>query len=128
MKPIEMGKFESVKQVDAKLWFKRFQRCNPLDENDKEMKDALEVVMPKDGFVYRAIRGKKMSELGELNLQNWADGEAGKNKFPKIEIVARMAYVRRFLIPSLRAEGIDEEDIAEELRLLGFSGCTTHIV
>ena len=115
-------KRSKVKNVASAMWNRKLERCNPFNEKDLDIQQAKLQLMPKSNMVYIDFRGNPVWDMDELSLSNWADGDAGKNKFPKIEAIARILYVHKYLISALQDEGMSDSDIEYELKTLGFSG------
>lgn len=109
-----------IKSVKGAMWEKRLERCNPFDNNDPEVIKAKSEQMPNSGFVYTKFRDKPIDELDEMTLSNWADGNAGRNKFPHLEIICTIVYVNKFMIPYLQSENTPFYDIRDILIDMGF--------
>lgn len=110
-----------IKSVKGAMWEKRLDRCNPFDNNDQEVIKAKSETMPNSGFVYIKFRNKPIDELDEMTLSNWADGNAGRNKFPHLEIICTIVYVNKFMIPYLQSEDTPDCDIRDILIDMGFT-------
>ncbi|NOQ31146.1 MAG: hypothetical protein GQ570_08500 [Helicobacteraceae bacterium] len=109
-----------IKSVKGAMWEKKLHRCNPFDCNDKEVISAKSQAMPNSGFVYSKFRDKSIDTLDEMTLSNWADGNAGKNKFPHLEIICTIVYVNKYMIPYLVSENTLDTDIRDILIDMGF--------
>jgi hypothetical protein len=113
-----------VKDVAGAMWLKRLERCNPLDKNDIDIQVAHTELMPKSNMIYVNFRNKPIGDMDEMSLQNWANGDAGKNKFPKVEIQCLMVYVVKYGISEWKKEGMSDLEIVDTLRDLGFLRAT----
>lgn len=113
-----------IKDVTGQMWERRLKRCNPFDMHDKDIEVARSEVMPNSGIIYSKFRGKRIDEVDELTLQNWANGDSGRSKIPKLEIQCLMVYVAKYGITEWRREGMTDNEIIEVLQDLGFLSAT----
>lgn len=112
---------EKIKDVTAKFWIKRLERCNPFDNNDLDIQQAKTQKMPNSGFVYSKFRGREIEEMDAMTMLNWASGNSGRSKFPKLEIACLMAYVNMYGIHEwIEEEGMSKEEVQEQLVGMGF--------
>ena len=109
------------------MWKKKLARCNPFNSEDKDIESASYQTMPKSAMVYESFRGKPIGEMDELSLVTWADGDAGKGKFPKLETQCKMVYVQKFGIPDWRSEDMTDEEIKETLLEFGFDSANYEV-
>jgi len=124
-KRFELKERRRIKSVKGVMWEKRLDRCNPFNDNDAEVIKAKKEKMPNSGFVYSKFRDKEIDELDEMTLSNWADGNAGRNKFPHLEIICTIVYVNKFMIPYLESENTPFYDIRGILIDMGFTSVKT---
>lgn len=119
--PSNLDEGNIMKDVTLNLWKQRLARCNPFDENDREIEQAKRFIMPNDGMVNVQFRNTPVGEGTALTLMNWGTSGSGKTKFEFIEVICKMAYAQLFGIDSWREQGMTDEEIIEALKEKGFT-------
>lgn len=109
-----MKKRKTTKPETVKRWERDFNKCNPLDEDDKPLLRALDVQLPKGGILV-SQRGKTLEELTIVELEFWAIRNEEDVRRWAINIPASIVLANR-LSKLWKEQGDNDYDIESMLK------------